>query len=293
MAEMPRLATKNIRWSNDELDVVRSVYPREGPAGVARILTNRTKTTIMTRAHILGVVAKSIWTKEEDEILCSVFPAKGSNAVVRLLTGRTRLSVNNRACKLGVYRQEEDPLVAGTRIGHIVARSKTSAPRDTWICDCDCGGEVEVDGARMKAYRSRSSSLSCGCAENGLAVPRPYRQSTREGAARQMMSRYMEAARTHHRSFELSFEEFDELISHSCTYCGSPPSNWMGGVVKYRYSGIDRKDNAVGYLPSNCLSCCKICNVAKGARTYEEFTAWIIRVAGFNNTISRPSDISG
>lgn len=40
------------------------------------------------------------------------------------------------------------------------------------------------------------------------------------------------------------------------------------------YNGVDRKDNAKGYVTGNCLPCCWPCNYAKGSRyTYEQFKA--------------------
>ena len=49
------------------------------------------------------------------------------------------------------------------------------------------------------------------------------------------------------------------------------------GEVKDRLSpsvysiGIDRVDNSVGYLPSNCISCCSWCNRAKNNGTLANF----------------------
>jgi len=47
-------------------------------------------------------------------------------------------------------------------------------------------------------------------------------------------------------------------------------------------NGIDRQDNAKGYIPGNCVSCCRICNYAKHALTLEEFKSWIQRLIEFN-----------
>jgi hypothetical protein len=47
---------------------------------------------------------------------------------------------------------------------------------------------------------------------------------------------------------------------------------------KYIYNGIDRVNNNFGYLIDNCVTCCTNCNVAKMARTQEEFNSWNQRV---------------
>lgn len=49
-----------------------------------------------------------------------------------------------------------------------------------------------------------------------------------------------------------------------CNYC-------EGNISKFG-SGLDRKDSNKGYLLSNVVSCCVVCNMAKnGFFNYEEF----------------------
>ena len=43
------------------------------------------------------------------------------------------------------------------------------------------------------------------------------------------------------------------------------------------YNGIDRKDNALGYVEGNVVSCCKFCQYAKRDLPYEEFVAHLAR----------------
>jgi hypothetical protein len=43
--------------------------------------------------------------------------------------------------------------------------------------------------------------------------------------------------------------------------------------------GIDRRDNSVGYLISNCAPCCKNCNLAKRDMSEAEFLRWVARIA--------------
>jgi hypothetical protein len=64
--------------------------------------------------------------------------------------------------------------------------------------------------------------------------------------------------------FTLSFEQFVLMIKSDCHYCGHKLNETRGP--------IDRMDNGIGYLPENCVPCCKICNATKSDRfTYEEF----------------------
>lgn len=54
-------------------------------------------------------------------------------------------------------------------------------------------------------------------------------------------------------AFTLTREEFDELRTHPCVYCGGELPN-SGGT------GLDRIDNDLGYIPGNVLPSCWWCN---------------------------------
>lgn len=53
-------------------------------------------------------------------------------------------------------------------------------------------------------------------------------------------------------TFELSFEQFAELVNSKCHYCGKEPRN-----------GVDRVDNTRGYVTDNVVPACLPCNVRK------------------------------
>ncbi len=72
-------------------------------------------------------------------------------------------------------------------------------------------------------------------------------------------NKYRQAAKARGFTFNLSKDQFVELISSDCHYC-----EFGGG-------GIDRKDNSIGYLFDNCLPACYTCNVLKGSFGYKEF----------------------
>ena len=61
----------------------------------------------------------------------------------------------------------------------------------------------------------------------------------------------------------LTKEQFQELSSHECHYCGKDGPN-----------GIDRVDNSIGYTFENCVPCCKHCNYVKGDLSLADFDEW-------------------
>ena len=105
-----------------------------------------------------------------------------------------------------------------------------------------------------------------------------------EAAFRALFKTYRYNAKTRGIAFLLSREQFRALTQQNCHYCGSEPLSVMRGVTynrDYVYNGVDRIDSALGYVPENCVPCCKFCNLAKAGGSYEDFVAYLNRVAAF------------
>lgn len=60
--------------------------------------------------------------------------------------------------------------------------------------------------------------------------------------------------------FELTKDEFSNMIEQNCTYCGDSER-----------IGIDRKDNNKGYTLENSVPCCTSCNYMKKDLSVKEF----------------------
>jgi len=58
------------------------------------------------------------------------------------------------------------------------------------------------------------------------------------------------------REFVLTQEEFINLISDACFYCG----------IKRKRMGVDRLVNSIGYNLDNCITACSNCNYLRGNR---------------------------
>ena len=68
----------------------------------------------------------------------------------------------------------------------------------------------------------------------------------------------------------ISEEEFYELSSKNCYYCGVAGPN-----------GIDRVDSSIGYIKRNCVPCCKHCNYVKGNLSMNHFKEWVKRFVAY------------
>lgn len=96
---------------------------------------------------------------------------------------------------------------------------------------------------------------------------------------------YQISARRKECSFNLAGEQFLELITGTCFYCGRVPientKRINGQRRTFEWNGIDRKDNAQGYTVENCVTCCKQCNYAKHGMSYDEFIDWLAGIYGY------------
>jgi len=70
--------------------------------------------------------------------------------------------------------------------------------------------------------------------------------------------------------FEININDFMHLVSAECTYCGYYNDSEV--------IGIDRVDNSIGYIQSNVVACCAICNRMKYSHSVEFFKEHIRKI---------------
>ena len=128
-----------------------------------------------------------------------------------------------------------------------------------------------------KRLQTIERAKSCGCMQSkrDRKVVDSGRRSA-EGTRVEintLMSIYKSNARKRGISFDLTYIQFETLVDGECFFCGDTGGNILRkrNYNDYIYTGIDRIDNNVGYLPSNCISCCSWCNRAKNNGTLANF----------------------
>ena len=129
-------------------------------------------------------------------------------------------------------------------------------------CKCSCGTLRSVFAKTLKQKRSRS----CGCTQK---LPKG------EAARNSIFRIYRRGAKKRGLLFEITLDQFDALAQSDCYYCGNKPVQCHKNIARhyngaYTYNGIDRLDNDIGYLQTNCVPCCGTCNMMK--RTMVEST---------------------
>lgn len=139
-----------------------------------------------------------------------------------------------------------------------------------WFCKCDCGTECIVSGIDLR----RGSTKSCGCltTKNLVNINKKKRVSNKWNVD---ISVYKKGAKQRGIDFSLDEEEFKQLVSANCFYCGREPFiKCIGAELKetnaYK-NGIDRIDSSQGYRKDNCVTCCKYCNLEKKNQDVNQF----------------------
>ncbi len=163
------------------------------------------------------------------------------------------------------------PDITGKIVGtlKVLERAESSEYETFWNCRCQpehggCGNTIKVRTFLLRFGRIKS----CGCKRgDGIrAVFEPFR------SAYNLLSRLDE----NRRRETMSFEDFLTFTnSQFCYYCGDaitwkPHSsrNWQ----------LDRVDNSLGHIKTNCVPCCRICNRMKSDLTREDFLARCERI---------------
>jgi len=67
---------------------------------------------------------------------------------------------------------------------------------------------------------------------------------------------YQSRANKKNLDFLLSKDQFNNIKSQNCYYCHKENTNT-------HKNGIDRKNNLIGYIENNCITCCRECNQMK------------------------------
>lgn len=125
---------------------------------------------------------------------------------------------------------------------------------------CGTGVDICEHGKERQNCRDCGGSQTC----SHKAERRDCVVCSPESAFKRMSAR---AKKERELDFDLSYENFLNFVNSDCFYCGVKAPN-----------GIDRIDNTIGYIQSNCRSCCKICNIMKLNHTERTFFEHIRKI---------------
>lgn len=139
---------------------------------------------------------------------------------------------------------------------HIIPSGRKNGYKQIWLAQCDCGNQLEV---QISKSWMKSSCINCS--------NRPIRY---KGIVSVMWNRY----NGNYTDGDISFDEFLTLTKKPCYYCGAQYSNIARSRAYpeiYYHNGLDRLDSSLPHNKSNCVPCCKYCNLSKRDRSVDDF----------------------
>ena len=96
---------------------------------------------------------------------------------------------------------------------------------------------------------------------------------------------YRSGAKARNLEWNLTEEQFANLINQNCHYCGETPSKRQTVSYKDEYelvNGIDRIDSSKGYTIDNCVPCCSKCNTMKNNFKQEDILNQISKIYNYS-----------
>lgn len=161
-----------------------------------------------------------------------------------------------------------------TKAFTVIKRSDASK----WLVRCNKCGQEHI---RTISNIKRRKTTGCEKCTHRIAIAKPNDWH--------LYVHYKGHARDKNRVFELTYEQFKEIVQKDCFYCGSSPKV-MQHMLRYcknsepqPLNGIDRIDSSKGYTVDNCVSCCPLCNQMKSNIDQNVFLAQIEKIYNFKN----------
>jgi len=169
---------------------------------------------------------------------------------------------------------------AFTILNRLPSKQYSNVRAGMWEVKCnECGGKKEITTSQVKQYNS------CGCKQYKDKVkPKGSGKQSPKGTSvfvNMLISIYKSNAKKRSIDYKLSYDYFASIINSPCTYCGDRNENILKKekYKDFKYTGIDRVDNSVGYTEENTVPCCEFCNRAKLNRTESYFKRKIVKIA--------------
>lgn len=160
--------------------------------------------------------------------------------------------------------------------------SPSGIKRIKYRCKCTCGTEITINESTL-IKRDR-----CNRCSKSLALWKYHRARTNMdhvAVKHRVYRRYHRTSVDRGFEFELSMDDFLNLVSQNCVYCGAEPIVYPGDIKdfskhedEWKRNGIDRIDASRGYTLDNCVPCCWKCNCAKNTQSLDEFKDLITRI---------------
>lgn len=177
-------------------------------------------------------------------------------------------SCGNKSCKISIAPLHKISYTKGDFVGINLRYLEEDMERTTsnhryFKVQCTCG---EIFSTRVDRKKDYCTKCSFKIKKETLTV------SNKAALVNSLFQSYKRGGISRGYSFLLTYSEFEDLIQKNCYYCGCQPINKkISGNKSIYYNGIDRKNNSLGYVNDNCVTCCGKCNMIKNKYSHDDF----------------------
>ena len=139
----------------------------------------------------------------------------------------------------------------------------------------------QYDIAEFKGIKPNTETKTCSsCREQNQKQDKRrdkiHRNLLVKKNINQSFRSYTKEAKRRNIEFNLSKDNFFDIIKNNCYYCGEMNQ-------EKKFNGIDRMDSSVGYLLENCVSCCSLCNYLKNKTPIDIFMKRLQHMVSYSN----------
>lgn len=165
---------------------------------------------------------------------------------------------------------------------YIAEAGVSSSNKRMILVECKCKKQITIQLTNIR----NGNSFCCG--KYPCRTSKVKGNRDKEVGYKALLYVYKKNAKKRNLSFNLTYDEFKKLLKQNCNYCNTSPfsiyqlldprTGLCRSGIPIKYNGIDRVDSTKGYVSSNVVTCCKICNIAKSDLTLDDFLNWVKNV---------------
>lgn len=191
------------------------------------------------------------------------------------------------AAKHYKYSKLDDKLI-GKTFNNIQILSFSHVKNSRRYYNIKCLNCNNISDMRSDRFLGTQKLNTCSICRQTNAISQSKQRASPDTVYKTLYAHYRQGSLSRNFIFSITLEQFKNIITKNCHYCGSEPvvTNSSKRINKtdipVKNNGVDRINNSLGYILENCVPCCKICNIMKNNHSSENFLNHIKKIYIYN-----------